>query len=152
MECRDDLRGVRNRSDPVDLEVEVVAAAAVRHHRLALALSTAHQPIEQPLGVPDRRGETDALDLAPRELVETRQHSEEMPASVIAGERVNLVDDHRLDAAKQPRNVDRRRHHHRLDRLRRGQKQVRRLAQDRFSLRSSDVAVPQAGSATESSQ
>ena len=65
-----------------------------------------------------------------------------MPAPVVAGEGVQLVDDHRLHVLKQRARGRAARDQHHLDRLRRGQQQVGRLARDPPPPGGADVAVP----------
>jgi hypothetical protein len=72
----------------------------VDEDNLAGGAPAAYEPVEKPLGIADGGGQADALDLAAGECVEASQHREQMPATIVASEGVDLVDDHRLDAAE----------------------------------------------------
>ncbi len=65
-----------------------------------------------------------------------------MPAAVVPGERVHLVDDDRPQAGEQAAVLDLEADQHGLQRLRRGQQYVRRFPQNPLPRRGRDVAVP----------
>ena len=93
--------------------------------------------------VADGGGQPDALQRAPGEAGEPFQHGQQVPAAVVAGEGVHLVDDDGLQAGEELGVVDVDADQHRLQRLGRGQQDVGPLAQDRASGTGADVAVPQ---------
>ena len=71
------------------------------------------------------------------------EHGEQVPAAVVAGEGVDLVDDDGAQAGEERPVVDVGADQHRLERLRRGQQDVGRLAQDALAVAGADVAVPE---------
>ena len=69
-----------------------------------------------------------------------------MPAPVIAGERVNLIDDHRANVPEQIPRIDVWRNQHDLERLGRRQHAIRRLALNPLPCTGSHVAMPESRS------
>ena len=66
-----------------------------------------------------------------------------MPAAIVAGERMQLVDDDGLDVLEEHARIRAARHEHHLDRLGRGQQQIGTIAQDRPPPGRADIAVPE---------
>jgi hypothetical protein len=66
-----------------------------------------------------------------------------MPAAVIPGECVHLVDDDGAHPGEEPPGVDRPRHQHGLQRLGGGQEEVGRVAREPSPRGGKDVAVPE---------
>jgi hypothetical protein len=67
-----------------------------------------------------------------------------VPAAIVAGERVNLVHNHRAEVAEQAPVVSPARGQHDLERLGRRHQQVRRLAHDGPATTVRYIAVPHA--------
>ena len=72
-----------------------------------------------------------------------------MPAAVVTGERVHLVHDDRPHPSEQRPVLDLEADQHGLQRLRRGQQHVRRVAQQPLPRRRAHVAVPDRGPAAQ---
>ena len=64
------------------------------------------QPGQQLARVAHRCRQADALQRSLQILVQPVQHRSQVPAAVVAGERVQLVDDHRLQVAEPCRPID----------------------------------------------
>jgi hypothetical protein len=64
-------------------------------------LRGALQPLEDGLGVADRRAQPDALHVVPGEPGDPLDHAQEVRAAVGAGQRVDLVDDHHPQVGEQ---------------------------------------------------
>jgi len=77
------------------------------------------------------------------------KHADQVPTPVVPGEGVDLVDHDRPQVCEQRPGVDAGGHQHRLQRLRSGEQDVRRLAQHALAAALVRVAVPQPGAATE---
>ena len=110
-----------------DLEVELLGDARV--HELDLAPSGDEFPdlLERTLG----RREPDALWRLSRERLEPLDRERQVGASLRPGDGVHLVEDQRVDAAQQ---LARPRGEQEEERLRRGDEDVRRLAEHRRAL------------------
>ena len=78
--------------------------------------------------VADGGREPDPLERPPGDGASPLEDREQVPAPVVPGEGVDLVDDDRAQPGEQPRWSTQRRDEHGLQRLGRGQQQVRRLA------------------------
>src|SRR5690606_15719798 len=76
------------------------------HASGAPACSGSLEPGEQGFRVADRRGEADALHGAAHDALQALQYGEEVPAAVVAGEGVDLVDDDGPQAGEEGRVVD----------------------------------------------
>ena len=68
---------------------------------------------------------------------------QQVPAPVVSGKGVDLVHDHHAQAAEQPAGIDIGRDQHHLQRLRRRQQAIGRVAEDLPPGRLLDVAVPE---------
>ena len=107
------------------------------------------QPGQQLVRVADGRGQPDPLQRAPAEPGEPFEDGEQVPAAVVAGEGVDLVDHHGAQIAEELPVLDLRADEHRLERLRRGEQDVRPLAQDALPRGGGDVPVPHGDGAPE---
>ena len=110
-----------------DPEIEVSAVADVDDRR-----QWHRRADEEACGVFDRMHrcrETDAQRAAFAERVEAGEREGEVAAALVAHERVELVDDDGADVCQQCTRAFRREHE--VERLRRGDQDVRRFAQDR---------------------
>ena len=121
------LVGERARLDHVldrhdDLEVELLGLRGVDD--LALAAGP-DEEVADPLERPLRRGEPDPLHGLLAEVVEALQREREVGPSLGGRHRVDLVHDHRLDPAE---DLARSRADHQIERLGRGDQDVRRFA------------------------
>ena len=112
----------------------------------AVAPAGALEPAEQLTGVADGGRQPDPLERASRHPGQALQHREQVPAPVVAGEGVHLVDHDRPQVRKYSPVLDPEADQHGFQRLRRGQQHVRRLAQDPLPRRCGDVTVPEGGS------
>ena len=112
-----------------DLQVQLLRLGGVDD--LAVAPGT-HQELADPLQRPLRRGEPDPLDrLVGRQVIEALHGQRQMRAPLRGGHGVDLVDDHRFDAGEDLPGL---RADHQVERLRRGDQDVRRLAAHRAAL------------------
>ena len=93
-------------------------------------------------GIADGGRQADPLDGPPGHPGQPLQHRQQMPAAVVTGEGVHLVDDDRPQVGEQAAVLDLEADQHRFQRLRRGQQHVRRFPQDPLPRRRGDVAVP----------
>ena len=136
---RSGLRHVLDRDD--DLEVEVLAYAGVDDLALApRADEEVRDALQRALG----RREPDPLRivaaLAGDEVREPLEGQGEVRAALRLGDRVDLVDDHRLDPGEDLAHL---RGDHQVQRLGRGDQDVRRRAAHRLALLLRGVARPQ---------
>jgi hypothetical protein len=116
------LAHVLDRDD--DLEIELLRDARVDELDRPAARDETADLLERAL----RGREADPLHRLRGELLEPFDREREMGASLRAGDCVNLVEDQRLDAAQQ---LPRARREQEEERLRRGDQDVRRLAEHR---------------------
>ena len=75
------------------------------------------QPFEERLGVADGRRQTKSLDFTSRQAAHAFQDREQMPAAIVTGERVQLVDDDGLEIPEKHTRFRAGRDEHDLDRL-----------------------------------
>ena len=141
--------GVAHRPHVVQLDVPRAAASVQRrppgsgrrHRRRAGPLQERRpQPHARPCPIPAaspaarpgcRRWPTGrSAGWAARHPGQSLQHRQQMPAAVVTGEGVHLVDDDRPQVGEQPAVLDLEADQHGFQRLRRGQQHVRRIAQD----------------------
>jgi hypothetical protein len=139
---RDDVGGVAQRSNEVDADID---RAAVRRRRRgdddAGPVRPICQPVEQRGGIADSGGQTKALDRARGQPGQSRQHAEQVPATVPGGEGVHLVDHDGLQISEEPCVLDPGGDQHALQGLWRSQQEVGRLRRDPALLRLRNVAV-----------
>ena len=125
----------------MDLQVELLAHAGVDD--LALA-ARAHQELGDPLEGALGGREADPLRVGAAvlgdQMREALESQREVGAALGLRDRVDLVDDHRLDTAE---DVPRLRGHHQVQRLGRRDQDVRRLSQHRLALALRRVARAQ---------
>ena len=119
------LAHVLDRDD--DLEVELLRDACVDELDRPAARDEAADLLERTL----RRREPDSLRRLRRERLEPLDREREMGAALRAGDRVHLVEDQRVDA---PQQLACARGEQQEERLRRGDQDVRRLAEHRRAL------------------
>ena len=153
---RDHRRGVAHRPHVIQLDVPGRCRASRErshvgrnHHARTLAAPRSLQPAQQLGRVPDRRRQPDPLDRPSGHPGQPLQHREQMPAPVVAGERVHLVHHDRPQPGEQRLVRDLEADQHGLQRLRRGQQHVRRIAQEPLPRRRPHVAVPDRGPAAQ---
>ena len=103
---------------------------AVRRDDASRPRRGGRKPVQQGPRIPYGRGQAQALDLAARQAAHPFENRQQMPAPVVAGERVQLVDDHRFDVPEQDARLRPGRHEHHFEGLRRRQQQVGRFADD----------------------
>ena len=84
----------------------------------------------------------------PCQVADPLQDSDQVPASIVAGERVQLVDHDSLEILEELSRLRAAGDQHHLDRLGSGQQQVRPLAHDRQPPRGPHVAMPQTNAAS----
>ena len=102
------VRGDRRELVPRDLDAEVEGAAAPGLHDGAAGPPGAVGPLgadEEARHLLDRvhrRGEANPLGPAARERLEPLEREREVRAALVAGDRVDLVHDHRLDRRRAP--------------------------------------------------
>lgn len=111
------LAQILDRDD--DREVELLGGPGLDDLHLALRRQEAGHLVDRP----DRRGQADAPGGAGQQLVEPLQGEGEMGAPLRPGDRVHLVEDHRLDARQRVPGGGRQ---HQEQRLGRGDQDVRR--------------------------
>jgi hypothetical protein len=130
------LDHVLHRDD--DLEVELLGIAGI--HDLALP-PCSHEEVPDALQRTLGGRQADALDrLIAHEVIESLQRQRQVAAALRRRHGVNLVDDHRLDPAE---DLARLRADHQIQRLRRGDQDVRRLPAHRPALGLGRVARAQ---------
>ena len=100
-------------------------------------------PLQQCIGVPDGRGQPDALQSVTGKSLKSLEDGQQVPAAVVPGERMQFIDDDDAKVREQHPVVDVGRHEHRLERLRRGEEHVRRLCEQAVPLARGGVAMPQ---------
>jgi hypothetical protein len=74
-----------------------------RVHHDRLAAGGALEPSENPIGISNRRGEPNPLDVVPAHRGKSFENGHEVRAAVRAGERMHLVDDHEAEVAEESR-------------------------------------------------
>ena len=116
-----------------DLQVELLRAPRVDELDLAASGDEAPDFLERALG----RGQADPLHRLAHEAVEALKAEGEVRAALGAGDRVHLVDDHRVDPAQR---LSRARREEQEERLGGRDQDVRRLAQHRRALLLARVA------------
>ena len=89
-----------------------------------VALALPHQPAAERVRIGDGRREADRLQ-AGRQRAQPRQAEREEVAALVGDQRVQLVEDHRVEVGEEAVGVGRRQEQRRL--LRRGQQDVRRV-------------------------
>ncbi len=105
------------------------------------------EPGEELVGVAKGGGQGDALNLPTGEATDPLHDGEKVPAPVVAGEGVSLVDDDGLHVGEPTMVVDPAGDEHRLDRLGRGEQDVGRLGEEAVALGLAGVAVPETDAA-----
>ncbi len=136
-------RGLRQ----LDRQVERAAMAEVDDRarrgagRVGPSLARADQQSSDGLDRPLRRGEADALGAALAERVQALERERQVRAALVAGHGVDLVDDDRPHAAQPLAALAG--GHEQVERLRRGDEQVRRALQHRCPRRRRGVAGAQ---------
>ncbi len=123
-------------------------------HNLPQALAGAGplQPGQQFAGVPDGGRQPDPLQGLAGHPGQPLQHRQQMPAAVVTGEGMDLIDHHRPQRREQPAMVNLGADQHRFQRFRSGQQHVGRIAQQpRRAPRSSHLraTVPRGGRASQ---
>ena len=141
---RKELAGLRHVLDRDDhLEVERLPAAGVDDRHVAVRSDAAQEPgdqLERSLGRAESRSAAVAVALALHdEPLEPLQAEREVGAALGAGDRVDLVDDHVLDAAE---DVARLAGQHQVERLRGRDQDVRRAPRDGPAILGGRVAGP----------
>ena len=91
VEAGDDLGGVVERAHPVQAHLGLLPAAAGVDNCAVPVASGAAQPSQQLVGIPHRRREADPLQRPPGDGLEPGEDSLQVPASIVPGERVDLV-------------------------------------------------------------
>ena len=112
----------------VDLQVERLSLAGVDHRALA---AHAHEEAPDLLERALSRRQADPLERPAGQLLEPLQGQREMRAALGPGHRVDLVDDHRLGVHEE---LARPRGEHQVERLGRGDEDVRGLPEHRLAL------------------
>ena len=97
MKRRDHPGRVADAPDVVQMCARGTGRVTARRDHLARSRRGGGQPVEERLGIPDGRGETEALDLTSRQTAHALQDREQVPAAIVAGEGVQLVDDDGLE-------------------------------------------------------
>ena len=97
------------------------------------ALARAGKPLEQRFRVADGRRKPDPLKVPSGEPADAFEDRQEMPSTVVPGERVELVDDDSSEVPEEERAVDPPRGEHHLDRLGGGEEHVRRVRENLLS-------------------
>ncbi len=103
----DHLSGVGHRADPVHHELGTgahgIGPAGLYH--LASGPRLAGQPVEQLTRVAHRRAQPHTLKRAVLQRIDPVQHRQQVPAAIVAGERVDLVHHDRSGTAEQARGI-----------------------------------------------
>ena len=73
---------------------------------------------------------------------DARQDGEEVPAPVVTGKGVQLIDDHGAKVSEKSPMLEASRHQHHLEGLRSREQEVRRLTTDPGPLAAHDIAMP----------
>ena len=110
MEPRDHRRGIAERPHEVQREIGRHRAPGRRRNDLcrdASGVVAALQPLKECVGVAHRRGQPDPLQGTAREVRQPLQDRQEVPTTIIAGERVDLVHDHSTDVPQQDIGIQR---------------------------------------------
>ena len=113
-----------------------------RDHPTGPPVDTALQPPQQILGVADGRAHPDPLQRPPDQVLEAREHGGEVPAAVVAGKGVDLVDHHGAQVREQRAVVGLGGGEHRLDGFGCGEQDVRWVGADGSAGTLADVPVP----------
>ena len=116
-------------------EVEVALVTRVDDHR---QLAIAHEQPADRFDRPLRGREPDPVRTSVAQRLEPFEGEGQVRAALVAGDGVDLVDDHRLDRAQ--RVTPLRAGDEEVERLRRGDDEARRLAHHRGALRTRGVA------------
>ena len=160
VQCGDHLGRVAHRADVVQLDLPgrrtgpgITLGCRLRAWRddgcLSGSAPRALQPGKELLRVPDRGRQPDPLHGPPGQAADPFQHGQQVPAAVIRPERVHLVNHDCADRAEQPGRVDFDADQHGLERLGRGQQDVRRVAEYLLPGRRADVTMPDRGAPPE---
>ena len=108
----------------------------------ALVPAGALKPAQQFIRVADRGRQPDPLDGVPGDAGQALQHGEQVPAAVVTGEGVYLIDHDGPQIGEHSAVLNPEADEHGFQRLGRGQQYVRRLPQDPLPRRGGDVTVP----------
>ena len=138
--CRrgDDRGGVGQAADVVERHLGASRRCGRRvcdHRGRADAARRRAASASSSSGLPTVADRADALQLAAGEAREPLEHGEQVPAAIVAGEGVHLVDDDRRRSANNRAWSTPVRDQHRLQRLGRGEQDVGRVGEDRSPLR-----------------
>ena len=125
IERRVDVGHVLDRHD--DLQVEFLRSARVGNPHRPVSAEILRHFLQRTLG----GGKADALRRAHCQLFQPLQGEREVRPALGAGHCVDLVDDHRID---RPQYFARPRREHQVERLRRGDQDVRRVSADVLAL------------------
>lgn len=101
MKGGDDDGGVLQTSDVVDLDLRSRNPVGRGHNRNSASGAMPREPFEQLVRVTDRCRKPDPLRFCWGQTADPLQYTEEMPASVIARERVDFIDDHRPERSEE---------------------------------------------------
>ena len=118
------LGRVADAPDVVELGGRRPARVAARSNHPAWSRRVRGKPLEECVRVADGRGKTQTLDLTSGEAADPLQDREQMPAAIVTGERVQLVDDDGLEIAEKHTRFRAGRDEHDLDRLGCGQQHI----------------------------
>jgi hypothetical protein len=152
VESADDGGRIVERADVVELDVArrhggrrrlCLGQVGRDHASGAPACSRSLEPGEQGFGVADGRGEADALHGAAHDALQALQYGEQVPAAVVTGEGMDLVDDHGPQAGEEGRVVDIDADQHGFQRLGGGEQHVWPGREDAPPRAGRCVAVPQ---------
>ena len=142
VQSTDDRCGVGQRAHEVDLDIGLIPLARRGLDHRPRPVGPGGQPFQHLCGVSDRRREPDPLEVSAREPPDASQDREEVPAPVVACERVKLVDDDGPNGSEEVPVVDLAGHEDDFERFRRGQQAIGGIGEDAPPLRLGRIAVP----------
>jgi hypothetical protein len=99
------MSGVCEATNVIDRDVRSRAIRRRRRNHGPGPLRRAAQPPKQVLGISDRRGKPDALNVRARQFPDSFDYGKQVPTSVIPGKCVNLVHDRGFEAPEKISSV-----------------------------------------------
>ena len=124
MKQADDLGGVGQRSHIVELHIRCLRVIPFRPDHLLWSFGARREPLQHLLGIAHRGRQPDSLDISLGDLANAGEYRQQVPATIIAGKRMEFVDDDDPHVAEELVVIDFLRNKQDFQRLRRRQQTV----------------------------
>ncbi len=139
---RDHGGGVVERADVIERDVGARWTCNGGCDDATMPAARAHEPAKKSRRLPNCRRKPDALQVVTRGLGHALKDRQQVPATIVSGEGVDLVDDHSSHPSEEALMVAAGRDEDDFDPLGRDEQAVGWLTHDLVACRRSDIAVP----------